>query len=64
MNSIFEIKENTELPKTKAELVELLKKKIVIPFHKKVCSECHSIPKAKEWAETPADGQFLFLDVL
>jgi len=56
VNSIFEIKENTALPKTKAELIELLNNKTVIPFHKKVCSECHSIPKSKEWAESSTQG--------
>merc|ERR1719330_2086970 len=49
VSSIFEIKEGHDLPETKAELVKLLKSKVVIPFHKMVCSQCHAIPKAQEW---------------
>ena len=51
VSSIFEIKEGHELPETKADLLRLLKSKVVIPFHKMVCSRCHAIPKAKEWME-------------
>jgi len=49
VSSIFEIKEGNNLPNNKEELLDLLKKKVVIPFHKMVCSQCHAIPKAKEW---------------
>jgi len=57
VNSIFEIQAGHSLPDTKEELVELLKKKVVIPFHKQVCSQCHKIPHSKEWLETPpTDG--------
>lgn len=49
VNSIFEIHKNTSLPNDKAELVSLLNKGLVIPFHKQVCPQCHSIPYAKKW---------------
>lgn len=64
VSSIFEIKEGNELPNTKAELIDLLNKKVVIPFHKMVCSQCHAIPKAKEWLTDPISGNlFFFLKV-
>jgi len=57
VNSIFEIEANHTLPETKTELIELIKKKIVIPFHKQVCSQCHKIPHSKEWLESkPSEG--------
>lgn len=57
VNSIFEISSNHTLPKNKSELVSLIKKNIVIPFHKKVCSQCHAIPHSKEWLSSPVkDG--------
>jgi len=57
VSSIFEIKEGNELPNTKAELIDLLNKKVVIPFHKMVCSQCHAIPKAKEWLTDPISDE-------
>ena len=61
VSSIFEIKEGHELPETKAELIKLLKSKVVIPFHKLVCSQCHSIPKAQEWITDPiSDDMHVF----
>ena len=63
VSSIFEIKEGHDLPETKAELVKLLKSKVVIPFHKMVCSQCHAIPKAQEWVTDPISGRiFDFFD--
>jgi hypothetical protein len=59
VSSIFEIKEGHDLPETKAELVKLLKSKVVIPFHKMVCSQCHAIPKAQEWVTDPISGMYI-----
>ena len=48
--SIFEVEANvTALPQDKSELIYMLTNKTAIPFHKYVCSNCHRIPKAKEW---------------
>lgn len=47
--SIFEVEESSRLPEDKKELIRMLKKKSAIPFHQKVCAECHKIPKAREW---------------
>lgn len=30
----------------------MLKSGTAIPFHKKLCSGCHNVPKSKEWMET------------
>jgi hypothetical protein len=56
VSSIFEIQTNVTLPTNKKELVPLLKNNTVIPFHKKVCSLCHAIPKSKEWVKAPVSG--------
>jgi len=60
VSSIFEIKEGHELPDSKADLTKLLKSNVVIPFHKMVCSQCHAIPKAKEWTQDFADDLHVF----
>ena len=50
VNSIFEIQANaTHLPENKVELVKMIDKGIVIPFHKQVCSSCHKIPYSRAW---------------
>ena len=51
VNSIFEIAENHSLPNNKSHLVELLKSKVVIPFHQNLCPYCHNIPQATEWQQ-------------
>lgn len=52
--SIFEVEYNiTALPHDKHELLQMLGNKSAIPFHKYVCSDCHRIPRAKEWMTTP-----------
>lgn len=33
--------------------VQMLKAGTAIPFHKKLCSGCHNVPKSKEWQEAP-----------
>lgn len=53
VNSIFEIEAGYSLPMNKTGLIELLKKKIIIPFHARVCPQCHGIPQAKKWVATP-----------
>lgn len=50
--SIFEIDARYEVPWNKTDLIELIRKKIVIRFHKNICSKCHRIPKAIEWEAT------------
>ncbi|CAH0383937.1 unnamed protein product [Bemisia tabaci] len=47
--SIFEIEAKMNVPRHKAELVAMLKNGSAIPFHKKVCTGCHKVPKSKEW---------------
>ena len=49
VSSIFEIADIHFLPNNKSHLVELLKSKVVIPFHQKVCVRCHAIPNAEGW---------------
>lgn len=47
--SIFEVDAASQVPRDKTELQELLKTGKAIPFHKRVCSSCHGVPKSKEW---------------
>ncbi|VVC30626.1 Hypothetical protein CINCED_3A011468 [Cinara cedri] len=47
---IFELASNMKLPADKKELVTMLKNGSAITFHKKVCPDCHTVPKFKEWA--------------
>lgn len=47
--SIFEVESSAPVPKDKTELQELLKGGKAIPFHKRVCSSCHGVPKSQEW---------------
>ena len=53
----FELDENVKkLPKTKYELVQLLKSNQAIPFHFHLCTLCHAIPKLEEWEAENSDG--------
>ncbi|XP_031617236.1 beta-1,4-glucuronyltransferase 1 [Contarinia nasturtii] len=47
--SLFEVDSASQVPRDKTELQELLKSGKAIPFHKRVCSSCHGVPKSKEW---------------
>ncbi|XP_017763130.1 PREDICTED: beta-1,4-glucuronyltransferase 1 isoform X2 [Eufriesea mexicana] len=51
--SIFEVDEKSQPPNNKTHLVQMLKAGTAIPFHKKLCSGCHNVPRSKEWQETP-----------
>ncbi len=55
VNAIFEIKKNYELPVNKTQLVEYLLRGVVIPFHKRICDQCHKIPDAEKWQEENLD---------
>lgn len=55
--SLFEVDNTSQVPRDKTELQELLKSGKAIPFHKRVCSSCHGVPKSKEWmAANETDG--------
>lgn len=49
--NIFEVDESSQVPLTKTELQDLYKKSIIIPFHKRICGDCHRIPDADRWME-------------
>nr|XP_012214939.1 PREDICTED: beta-1,4-glucuronyltransferase 1 [Linepithema humile]XP_012214940.1 PREDICTED: beta-1,4-glucuronyltransferase 1 [Linepithema humile] len=51
--SIFEVDEKSQPPNNKTRLVQMLKTGTAIPFHKKLCSGCHNVPKSKEWQDAP-----------
>ncbi|KAK2719329.1 beta-1,4-glucuronyltransferase 1-like [Artemia franciscana] len=50
---IFEVYSNQTVPDSKQELVKMLESGMAIPFHKKICASCHSIPRQKEWLKAP-----------
>lgn len=57
--SIFEVDSSSPVPRDKTELQELLRTGKAIPFHKRVCSSCHGVPKSKEWiAANETDGLY------
>lgn len=57
--SLFEVDSALQVPRDKTELQELLKAGKAIPFHKRVCSSCHGVPKSKEWmAANETDGLY------
>lgn len=59
--TVFEVHEDSLVPKTKTDLQEMLKTRKAIPFHKYVCPECHNVPKYKEWvAKNETEGLGVF----
>lgn len=46
---IFEIDESEVHPKTKIELIKLIKEKKAFPFHESICRICHAVPGYEEW---------------
>lgn len=56
VNSIFEIEADAKMPETKAELVRLLNNRTAVPFHYKICPNCHSIPGAEKWKSDTYNG--------
>ncbi|XP_076757458.1 beta-1,4-glucuronyltransferase 1 [Xylocopa sonorina] len=59
--SIFEVDEKSQAPNNKTHLVQMLKAGTAIPFHKKLCSGCHNVPRSKEWQEAPeTEGLHVF----
>ncbi|XP_025411580.1 beta-1,4-glucuronyltransferase 1 [Sipha flava] len=58
---IFELASRMKLPADKRELLSMLKNGSAITFHKKVCPDCHTVPKFKEWASAkPKPGVSVF----
>nr|XP_033322096.1 beta-1,4-glucuronyltransferase 1 [Megalopta genalis]XP_033322105.1 beta-1,4-glucuronyltransferase 1 [Megalopta genalis] len=51
--SIFEVDDKSQPPNNKTHLGQMLKAGTAIPFHKKLCSGCHNVPRSKEWQEAP-----------
>ena len=59
--SIFEVDEKSQPPNNKTQLGQMLKAGTAIPFHKKLCSGCHNVPRSKEWQEAPeTEGLHVF----
>ncbi|KAH6934015.1 hypothetical protein HPB50_019482 [Hyalomma asiaticum] len=57
---IFEVQAKQRPPLTKRVLVEMLRNKSAIFFHKWVCDQCQKFPKREEWVEyVPADDDVL-----
>ena len=54
---IFEIRKGLPMPKTKPELIQLIKNESVLPFHHNFCLECHQVPKYNDWLEASLSGK-------
>lgn len=46
---LFEVESDQQVPKTKTELQQMLRSGKAIPFHKRVCANCHAVPRMDEW---------------
>lgn len=46
---MFELEQDSIIPETKAELLNLLKTKMAIPFHWNICRRCHKVPGYAQW---------------
>lgn len=54
---IFEVESTEEIPRTKKQLVRLIRGKKAVYFHKMICSHCQRFPGIESWMETdPGDG--------
>uniref|UniRef100_L7MAL0 Putative glycosyltransferase n=1 Tax=Rhipicephalus pulchellus TaxID=72859 RepID=L7MAL0_RHIPC len=57
---IFEVQAKQRPPLTKRVLVDMLRNKTAIFFHKWVCDQCQKFPKREEWVEyVPAEDDVL-----
>lgn len=48
---IFEVAADQPVPENKTILTAMLQNGTALPFHKKLCPGCHSVPKSKEWQQ-------------
>ena len=56
--AIFELDVSVKkLPETKQDLVALLEKDKAVPFHYRVCPDCHAVPGAEEWKLETGHGE-------
>ncbi|CAH1105526.1 unnamed protein product [Psylliodes chrysocephalus] len=49
---IFEVESSEEVPRTKQQLVDLVKEKKAVYFHKLVCTHCQKFPGIESWMRT------------
>ncbi|KAG5888110.1 hypothetical protein JTB14_023404 [Gonioctena quinquepunctata] len=58
---LFEVGADQVVPENKTTLKQMLANGTALPFHKKLCPGCHSVPKAKEWqAANETEGFHVF----
>ncbi|KAK9875083.1 hypothetical protein WA026_005878 [Henosepilachna vigintioctopunctata] len=50
--NLFEVGSKFQVPEKKSTLLKMLRNGTAIPFHKRVCPLCHSVPKFQEWQQT------------
>ncbi|XP_023215139.1 beta-1,4-glucuronyltransferase 1-like [Centruroides sculpturatus] len=62
---VFEVEENSKVPDTKKELLEMMSSKKAVFFHKLVCDACHKFPDRDRWLKTapPEDSMTIFSTV-
>lgn len=49
---IFEVEANEEIPRTKSQLVELVRENKAVYFHKLICGHCQKFPGIETWLKT------------
>lgn len=53
---IFEVDANEDIPRTKKQLLQLMRKEKAVYFHKFICSHCQKFPGVEQWKSTdPGD---------
>lgn len=58
---LFEVLSTEHVPDSKGQLQEMLVNGTAFPFHKKLCPDCHNVPKSKEWQDAAeSDGLHVF----
>lgn len=53
---LFEVEEGEVIPRTKTELLKLMKKEHAIYFHRLVCTHCQKFPGLQRWLQAGDDG--------
>ncbi|XP_043269529.1 uncharacterized protein Liprin-gamma isoform X4 [Venturia canescens] len=45
----FEVTEDSQVPEYKSQLLKMLEEGKAVPFHEKICPECHRVPGYDQW---------------
>lgn len=49
---IFEVESSEEIPRTKKQLISLIRQEKAVYFHKLICTHCQKFPGIEQWKTT------------